>query len=79
MPARLRPILGTDVSHWDAPVMNEVVCEAYEAVDEGSVTDEQFEAFTFSNAVRLHGGVNPSFFAGTVCEKEAAGVPAGPQ
>jgi predicted TIM-barrel fold metal-dependent hydrolase len=72
--APLRPILGTDVSHWDAPVMNEVLCEAYEAVDEGSVTAEQFEAFTFSNAVRLHGGVNPSFFTGTACEKEAAGV-----
>ncbi len=78
VPAALRPILGTDVSHWDAPVMNEVLCEAYEAVDEGSVTDEQFAAFTFSNAVRLHGGVNPSFFAGTVCEKEAAGVLGGP-
>jgi predicted TIM-barrel fold metal-dependent hydrolase len=73
MPAPLRPILGTDVSHWDAPVMNEVLGEAYEAVEEGSVTEEQFEAFTFSNAVRLHGGVNPSFFAGTICEKEAAG------
>ncbi len=71
LPVTLRPILGTDVSHWDAPVMNEVLPEAYEAVEEGRVTDEQFEAFAFSNAVRLHGGVNPSFFEGTVCEKEA--------
>jgi predicted TIM-barrel fold metal-dependent hydrolase len=72
--AVLRPILGTDVSHWDAPVMNEVLGEAYEAVEEGAMSDEQFEAFTFSNAVKLHGGVNPSFFTGTACEKEAAGV-----
>lgn len=73
-PVTLRPILGTDVSHWDAPVMNEVLPEAYEALDDGLVTPEQFEAFAFSNAVRLHGGVNPSFFEGTVCEKEAAAV-----
>ena len=70
----LQPILGTDVSHWDAPVMNEVLPEAYEAVEEGAMTAEQFEAFTFSNAVKLHGGVNPSFFEGTLCEKQAAVV-----
>lgn len=69
-----RPMLGTDVSHWDAPVMNEVLPEAYETVEEGRVDPAQFEAFTFSNAVRLHGGMNPRFFEGTVCEKEAAAV-----
>jgi predicted TIM-barrel fold metal-dependent hydrolase len=67
----LRPVLGTDVSHWDAPVMNQVLPEAYEALEDGRVDAEQFEAFTFSNAVRLHGGVNASFFDGTACEKEA--------
>jgi predicted TIM-barrel fold metal-dependent hydrolase len=70
----LRPLLGTDVSHWDAPVMNEVLPEAYEALEEGRVDEAQFEAFTFSNAVLLHGGVNRSFFDGTVCEKEARAV-----
>ena len=73
-PVSLRVMLGTDVSHWDAPVMNEVLPEAYEAVDEGRVTAEQFEAFSFANAVLLHGGANRSFFAGTACEKEAAAV-----
>jgi hypothetical protein len=28
--------------------------------------------FTFANAVRLHGGMNPDFFTGTVVEKQAA-------
>jgi len=73
-PVTLRPLLGTDVAHWDAPVMNEVLPEAYEALERGRVDAEQFEQFTFSNAVRLHGGVNPSFFDGTVCEKEARAV-----
>ena len=73
-PVTLQPMLGSDVSHWDAPVMSEVMPEAHEAVEDGRMTDEQFERFVFSNAVRLHGGVNPDFFVGTVCEKEAAAV-----
>jgi predicted TIM-barrel fold metal-dependent hydrolase len=74
VPLTLRAMLGTDVSHWDAPVMDEVLPEAYEALEDERVDAEQFEAFTFSNAVRLHGGVNPGFFDGTVCEKEARAV-----
>ncbi len=73
-PVTLRPMLGTDVSHWDAPVMNEVLPEAYEAVQEGRLAPEQFRVFSFENAVCLHGGVNPSFFEGTICEKEATAV-----
>jgi predicted TIM-barrel fold metal-dependent hydrolase len=76
-PVTLRPMLGSDVSHWDAPVMADVMPEAYEAVEEGRMTDEQFRDFVFSNAVRLHGGMNPSFFEGTVCEKEAGALLAG--
>lgn len=73
-PVSLRPMLGTDVSHWDAPVMDEVLPEAYEAVEDGQLDADQFEAFVFSNAVRLHGGMNPAFFQGTPCETEAASV-----
>jgi predicted TIM-barrel fold metal-dependent hydrolase len=67
----LRPMLGTDVAHWDAPVMNEVLPEAYEAFEEGRMDAGQLESFMFANAVRLHGGPNPEFFDGTPCEKQA--------
>lgn len=70
----LRPMFGSDVSHWDAPVMNEVLPEAYEMLEDGEVTPEQFESFVLSNVVRLHGGVNPEFFGGTACEAAAAAV-----
>jgi hypothetical protein len=70
----LQPMLGTDVGHWDAPVMGHVLPEAHEAVDEGRMDPGQFEAFVFTNAVRLHGSMNPAFFDGTPCEKEARGV-----
>jgi hypothetical protein len=73
-PVGLRPMLGTDVSHWDAPVMNRVLPEAHEAVDDGRVGHDEFKAFVFSHAVWLHGGVNPSFYLGTPCEREAAEI-----
>jgi predicted TIM-barrel fold metal-dependent hydrolase len=73
----LQAMLGTDVSHWDAPVMADVLPEAYEAVEDGRLSEDRFEAFAFSNAVRLHGGMNPAFFDGTPCEKEARAVLSG--
>ena len=35
--ARLRPILGSDISHWDVPDMTEPVAEAYELVERGVI------------------------------------------
>jgi hypothetical protein len=70
----LRPIIGSDVSHWDAPIMNQVIVEAYELLEHGLLSPEQFKEFTFTNPIRLHGGANPRFFEGTVIEAEARGV-----
>jgi len=49
----------------------------HHAVEDGHLSAERFEAFVFSNAVRLHGGMNPAFFDGTPCEKEARAVLSG--
>jgi predicted TIM-barrel fold metal-dependent hydrolase len=70
--ARLRPILGSDISHWDVPDMTEPIAEVFELVRRGLLDAEQFRELTFLNPVRLHAGANPSFFAGTVCERAAA-------
>ena len=70
--ARMRPILGSDISHWDVPDMTEPVAEAYELVERGVITDGDFRDLTFVNPVRLHATGNPDFFAGTVCEDAAA-------
>lgn len=80
----LQSVFGSDFGHWDVPDMAEVVHEAYEAVENGLVTHEQFRDFMFTHPVRLLAGANPAFFDGTVVEtaakellaKEAA-VPAG--
>jgi hypothetical protein len=73
-PVKLKPILGTDISHWDAPVMNEVIVEAFELLEDKVLDESDFRAFTFENPVALHKAANADFFRGTVCEKEAAAV-----
>jgi predicted TIM-barrel fold metal-dependent hydrolase len=70
--ARFRPVLGSDISHWDVPDMTEPIAEAFELVERGLMTEDQFRELTFLNPVRLHGAANPSFFAGTGCETAAA-------
>jgi predicted TIM-barrel fold metal-dependent hydrolase len=69
--ARMRPILGSDISHWDVPDMTEPVAEAYGLVERGVIAERDFRDLTFVNPVRLHAGSNPRFFEGTVCEAAA--------
>ena len=66
---RLNAMFGSDIGHFDVEDMREVLEEAHETVDEGLMTDADFRDFAFANAVRLHGGMNPDFFKGTVVEK----------
>ncbi|HEX6078893.1 MAG TPA: amidohydrolase family protein [Methylomirabilota bacterium] len=77
MRARLNAIFSSDIGHFDVPDMTEVVPEAYELVEHGLLTDEDFRDFTFGNAVRFWGEVNPGFFRGTAVEKAAAETLAG--
>ena len=72
--ARLRPILGSDIAHWDVRDMTDPIAEAYELVERSVIDERAFRELTFVNPVRLHGGANPDFFAGSVCEAEAGRV-----
>src|SRR5947208_16818239 len=74
MGARLNALFSSDIGHFDVPDMAEVVPEAYELVEHGLLTDDDFRDFMFANAVRFWGEVNPDFFRGTVVEKAAADV-----
>ncbi len=75
--ARMNAMLGSDIGHWDVTDMTTVIEEAYELVERELLGEEDFKAFVFTNAVRLHAGMNPDFFKGTVVETEAARVLAG--
>ena len=72
--ARFNAMFGSDIGHFDVPDMRLVVEEAYELVEDELITTDDFRDFVFANAVRLHGGTNPSFFVGTAVEHEAEAI-----
>jgi hypothetical protein len=41
-------------------------------VEKGTVTEQDFREFTFTNAAMLHTRNNPGFFKGTVVEQAVA-------
>ena len=67
---KLNAILGSDIGHWDVPDMTKVMVEAHEMLEDGFITEDDFRDFTFGNVVRMHTGMNPDFFKGTVVEKQ---------
>ena len=72
MGVRLRPVFSSDFTHFDVPDFAEVIPEAYELVEKGFITDQDFREFTFTNAAQLHTRNNPDFFKGTVVEQAVA-------
>jgi predicted TIM-barrel fold metal-dependent hydrolase len=72
--ARLRPVFGSDIAHWDVPDMTEPVAEAFELVERGLIGLGEFRELTFLNPVRLHAEMNPRFFEGTRVETAVADV-----
>lgn len=65
---RLNPMFSSDIGHFDVIDMSGVLEEAFELLEDGDLTQEQFASFTFGNTARLHTSLNPDFFAGTVVE-----------
>ena len=72
--AKIQAIYSSDIGHFDVPDMLQVLPEAFELVEDGFLTADNFRDFVFTNAVRLWGTQNPRFFEGTVVAKEAAAV-----
>jgi predicted TIM-barrel fold metal-dependent hydrolase len=72
--SRLNAIYSSDIGHFDVIDMRDPLPEAYELVEDGHITHDDFRDFTFANAVRLWGTQNPRFFEGTIVAKEAAAV-----
>jgi predicted TIM-barrel fold metal-dependent hydrolase len=73
--ARLQPILGTDVGHWDVRDVTGVLPEVWELVEDGLLGADGFRDLVFGNAVALWADVNPDFFSGTVIEAAVGARP----
>ena len=54
--------------------MRDAAVEAYELVEKGLISEEDFRNFVFVNPVKHKTDVNPDFFKGTVVEDAAAKV-----
>ena len=61
--ARLGALFSSDIGHWDVPDMSEVLLEAWELVEDGLITEEDFRDFTFKHPVSLWQGARSDFFA----------------
>jgi predicted TIM-barrel fold metal-dependent hydrolase len=68
--ARLNTLFGSDIGHFDVPDMTEVLVEAYEGVEDGIMTEDDFRDFVFANPARFWTAVNPDFFKGTAVESQ---------
>src|SRR3954471_863315 len=77
--SKLNAIFSSDIGHFDVIDMRHPLPEAYELVEDGHITADNFRDFTFANAVKLWGTQNPRFFEGTRVAKEAAAVLAATQ
>jgi hypothetical protein len=69
--ARIKPLFGSDIGHFDVPDMREVLVEAHELVDDGIITVDDFRDFVFTYPVEFWTGVNPDFFKGTGVERHS--------
>jgi predicted TIM-barrel fold metal-dependent hydrolase len=70
--AKLHALYSSDIGHFDVIDMRDPLPEAYELVEDGVITDDNFRDFTFANALHLWGTQNPRFFEGTAVAKAAA-------
>ncbi|MBV8055103.1 MAG: amidohydrolase family protein [Deltaproteobacteria bacterium] len=67
--ARLKPLYGSDIGHWDVPDMREIVEEAYELVERGIIDEEALRSLLFDNAITFWSTNNRNFFQGTTVER----------
>ncbi|WP_446830171.1 amidohydrolase family protein [Candidatus Foliamicus sp.] len=69
---KLNAMFSSDFGHWDVPEMSEILCEAYELVEDGLISEDDFADFVFHNPARLFTKLNPEFFVGTAVENSVA-------
>lgn len=70
--SRIRAMFSSDAGHWDVTDVTEILPEAYELVEHGHITAEDFRDFVFGFPVQFYATLNRDFFKGTRIGKEAA-------
>jgi predicted TIM-barrel fold metal-dependent hydrolase len=62
---KLKILFSSDIGHWDVPDMATIVDEAFELVEHGLITEEDFREYVFTNPVDLYIQGRPDFFGTT--------------
>jgi predicted TIM-barrel fold metal-dependent hydrolase len=70
--SKLNALYSSDIGHFDVIDMRDPLPEAWELVEDGHISEDNFRDFTFASAVHLWGTQNPKFFEGTTVAKAAA-------
>jgi predicted TIM-barrel fold metal-dependent hydrolase len=68
---RLNAFFSSDIGHWDVPDLGRVILESRKLIEQDLLDSVDYRDFVFTNPVRLHGRMNPSFFDGTAVEGPA--------
>jgi predicted TIM-barrel fold metal-dependent hydrolase len=69
---KLNALFASDIGHWDVQDMSDVLCEAWELVEDGHIDKAAFRDFTFTGVAKAVTATNPDFFKGTVVESQVA-------
>jgi predicted TIM-barrel fold metal-dependent hydrolase len=70
--AKLKPLYGSDIGHWDVSDMSRIAEESYELVEHGVIDEGSLRSFLFDNAIAFWTANNRHFFKGTALESEVA-------
>ena len=62
---QLNAMFASDIGHWDVPDVRAVLPEAWELVEHGHLSEQNFSDFACGNVVRMLTDLNPPFFEGT--------------
>ena len=62
--SKLNAIFSSDIGHFDVIDMRHPLPEAYELVEDGHITADDFRDFTFANAVQAVGHAEPALLRG---------------
>jgi predicted TIM-barrel fold metal-dependent hydrolase len=74
---KLNALLASDIGHHDVPDFERVLPEAWEMVESGRMTEDDFRAFAGGNLARMMSEVNPAFFDGTAVEDSVGALVGG--
>jgi hypothetical protein len=67
----LKPMLGSDIGHWDVHDAMGVLGEAWNLVNNKLLTPDNFRDLAFVNPAMMHLSMNPGYFEGTVLAEAA--------